>query len=102
MAQAITDLIGGRIDLAILMVPMVRPMLDLPGVSVLAVATSGARVLTVAQLMAPRGREPGLASRIQQEVAASPPPAYRRISSPRLGATCCCGTAFRPRMPSPP
>jgi len=87
MAQAMTDLIGGRIDLAISVVPTVRPMLDSPGLNVLAVATSGARVPAVAQvptareqgvdfvlgfwfaLMAPRGLEPSLATRIQQEVA---------------------------------
>jgi tripartite-type tricarboxylate transporter receptor subunit TctC len=88
MAQAMTDLVGGRIDLAISVVPTVRPMLGAPGLNVLAVATSGARVPAVAQvptakeqgvdyvlgfwfgLMAPRGMDPALAVRIQQEVAA--------------------------------
>lgn len=88
MAQAMTDLVGGRIDLAISVVPTVRPMLQAPGVVVLAVATSGARVPAVAQvpsareqgvdfvlgfwfgLMGPRGLDPTLAARIREEVAA--------------------------------
>lgn len=87
MAQAMTDLVGGRIDLAISVVPTVRPMLGAPGLNVLAVATSGARVPAVAEvptareggvdyvlgfwfgLMAPRGTDPALAARIQAEVA---------------------------------